>query len=43
MLSRSLAATLDKATLEVSELPRGLYYLRLDIAGVRTTKKLIKK
>jgi hypothetical protein len=43
MLSRSLAATLHKATLEVSELPRGLYYLRLDIAGVRTTKKLIKK
>ena len=43
MTQKTLPATLNKATLDVSKLPRGLYYLALDIAGTSTTHKLIKK
>ena len=40
---KTLPTTLNKVLLDVSELPKGLYYLGLEINGTRTTKKLIKK
>ena len=43
MIQKTLPATLNKATLDVSKLPRGLYYLGLVIDGAGTTHKLIKK
>ena len=43
MIQKTLPATLNKATLDVSKLPRGLYYLGLALNGTGTTHKLIKK
>ena len=43
MKHTKLPTSSQKANLDVSSLPRGLYYLDLDIAGIRITKKLIKK
>ena len=43
MKHTTIPTSLQKASLDVSSLPSGLYYLGLDIAGIRTTKKLIKK
>jgi len=43
MMHKTIPAVLNKASLDISVLPKGLYYVGLDIAGAGTTKKLIKK
>ena len=43
VLRKTVQSILNKATLDISTVPIGLYYIVLDIEGVRTTKKLIKK
>ena len=42
-MHKTIPAVLNKASLDISVLPKGLYYVGLDIAGAGTTKKLIKK
>ncbi|MFT4673204.1 MAG: photosystem II stability/assembly factor-like uncharacterized protein [Saprospiraceae bacterium] len=43
VLQKAVQTIVNKATLNLSELPMGLYYVVLDIEGVRTIQKLIKK
>jgi photosystem II stability/assembly factor-like uncharacterized protein len=43
VFQKTVQTILNNVTLDISELPSGLYYVALDIAGARTSQKLIKQ